>query len=188
LRPAGARISWAGDVILMVDAAMRCHHKVLYLRMGGVFKMKQARLLLSVCFCLVASGASAEPYLQGRFELDMKQSSFKGDPTFTGGFWVFEKDDGKTHTGYLVQFRKNGGPFVFYYDNTPYDGKLYWLNDWYREGIAILDKNTFSVTYEVRRDGMKEPFKGSAVCKINDDRSRFTCNVGESVEVYQNRG
>lgn len=138
-----------------------------------------------VASLLVATNASAETYLQGRFELKMSESKFKGDPPFTGGFWVFEKDDGKTRTGYLVQQLKNGRPQVFYYDKTPYDGKLYWLNDWYMESNKIIDKNTFTVGYEVRKETMKEPFTGTASCKINDARTKFVCDVGGNIEVYE---
>jgi hypothetical protein len=134
---------------------------------------------------LVATSANAEAYLQGRFELKMSESKFKGDAPMTGGLWVFENDDGKTRTGYLVQYLKNGRPQVFYYGKTPYDGKLYWLNDWYMESNKIIDQNNFSVGYEVRKETMKEPIVGTASCKINETRTKFVCDVGGSIEVYE---
>ena len=123
----------------------------------------------------MAGAAHGETFLEGRFDLNMKETHFPGgEAPMTGGFWVFENDDGKTRKGHVVQYAKNGRLSVYYYDNVAYDGKMNWLNDWYRESNTIVDRNTFIFSYEVLRDGMKEPTGGSATCKINDGRSKIT--------------
>jgi len=138
---------------------------------------------------LVSAEAKAEPYLDGRFDLNMKESHFPGpELPMTGGFWVFEKDDGKTRKGHVVQYGKDGKLNVYYYDNVAYDGKMNWLNDWYKESNTIVDRNTFNFAYEVHRAGMAEPMKGDATCKINEPRDKITCKIGELIEVYEKKG
>ena len=83
-----------------------------------------------------------------------------------------------------MQTLKNGRLQFFYYD-FDYDGKLHWLNDWYREAYEVLPDGTIRVIWEVHKDGMKEPLKGDpAICKINHDRSRLDCNAKGLHEVY----
>ena len=138
---------------------------------------------------VLSVSAKAETYLEGRFDLNMKETHFPGpEAPMTGGFWVFEKDDGKTRRGHVVQYAKGGKLNVYYYDNVAYDGKMNWLNDWYKESNTIVDRNTFSFAYEVHRAGMAQPMTGDAVCKINDARSKITCKIGEATEVYEKKG
>jgi hypothetical protein len=138
---------------------------------------------------LASVSARAETYLEGRFDLNMKESHFPGPkPPMSGGFWVFEKDDGKTRKSHVVQYADGGKLNVYYYDNVAYDGKMNWLNDWYKESNTIVDRNTFKFAYEVHRAGMTAPMKGDATCKINDPRTKITCQIGEVVEVYEKKG
>ena len=102
----------------------------------------------------------------------------------TGGFWVFERDDGKTRRGHVVQYAANGRPLVYYYDDIPYDGSFHWLDDWYKEAETYLDDHTFNFAWELQRAGMSEPSTGSATCKINDDRSVIRCDGTGLIEVY----
>ncbi len=63
------------------------------------------RLLTAIIILFTASGALADgrAYLDGRFDLDLSRSHWADGPAlFAGGFWVFERDDGKTRTGYGV--------------------------------------------------------------------------------------
>jgi hypothetical protein len=137
---------------------------------------------------LASVSAKAETYLEGRFDLNMKETKFPNpDQAMTGGFWVFEKDDGKTRRGHVVQYQKDGKILAYYYDGVAYDGKMNWLNDWYKESNTIVDRNTFKFAYEVHRAGMTAPVKGDATCKINEPRTKITCNIGDVVEVYEQK-
>ncbi len=148
------------------------------------------RIALALCgaLLLTAGAAHAEgkrPYLQGRFDLDMSKSTWAGGAKpMTGGFWVFEKDDGKTRVGHVVQYAANGRPLVYYYDHVPYDGTMHWLNDWYKESETYIDDNTFSFAWELQRTGMAEPNKGTATCKINAERSVLDCEGTGFHEIY----
>jgi hypothetical protein len=146
-----------------------------------------------------AAAASAAPFLEGRFYLDMAESKWgpgvngapaapagaaPGGSHITGAIWYFGKDDGKHREGWLMQTLHGGKRYFFYYD-FDYDGKLHWLNDWYLESNEKVDENSFRVRWEVRKDGMKEPLKGGpAVCKINQDRTRMECDAVGLHEVY----
>jgi hypothetical protein len=137
---------------------------------------------------LSSVAAKAETYLEGRFDLNMQETKFPGGQApFTGGFWVFEKDDGKTRRGHVVQYQKDGKMSVYYYDNVAYDGKMNWLNDWYKESNTVVDRNTFNFSYEVHRAGMAQPMKGDAQCKINEPRTKLTCKIGDAIEVYEKK-
>jgi hypothetical protein len=76
---------------------------------------------------------------------------------------------------------------VYYYDNVAYDGKMNWLNDWYKESNEVVDQNTFKFAYEVHRAGMAQPMTGDAVCKISEPRTKITCKIGEAIEVYEKK-
>lgn len=148
---------------------------------------------------LHANMAAAAPFLEGRFHLDMKESKWgpgvngappaadgkpAAPPHVTGGTWYFAKDDGKHREGWLMQTLQGGKLQFFYYD-FDYDGKLHWLNDWYLESNEKIDADSFRVSWEVRKDGMKEPLKGGpAICKVNGDRSRMECDSVGLHEVY----
>jgi hypothetical protein len=137
---------------------------------------------------LTSVQANAEPYLEGRFDIVMKESHWSGEPPLVDAFWVFEKDDGKTRRSHLVHYRKDGRLNVGYYDNVPYDGKMYWLNDWYRESNTMIDRNTFSYEYELQMVGMPKALTGKGLCKINEPRTRIHCTIGDAVEVYEKKG
>ena len=137
---------------------------------------------------LTTSAVRAESYLEGRFDIVMKESHWAGEPPLVDGFWVFEADDGKRRRGHLVHRTKDGRLNVGYYDNVAYDGKMYWLNDWYRESNTMIDRNTFSYTYELQKTGMPAPLTGMGICKINQPRTRIHCTIGMSVEVYEKKG
>lgn len=137
---------------------------------------------------LVSVSAKAETYLEGRFDLNMKESHWPGaELPMTGGFWVFDYDDGKTRRGHVVQYGKDGKLNPYYYDNIKYDGTWSWLNDWYKESNTYVDRNTFNFAYEVHKAGLKEPIAGSAQCKINPPRTKITCTIGDAVEVYEKK-
>ena len=129
-----------------------------------------------------------QPYLEGRFDIVMKESHWVGEPPLVDAFWVFENNDGKTRRSHLVDYRKDGRLNVGYYENTPYDGKMYWLNDWYRESNKMTDRNTFSYEFELQMAGMSQPYTGKGLCKINEPRTRISCAIGGSVEVYEKKG
>ncbi len=131
--------------------------------------------------------AGERPYLEGRFDLDMSRSSWDGGAKpMTGGFWVFEHDDGKTRKGYVVQYGAGGRPLVYHYNHQPYDGKMYWLNDWYRESETYVDDNTFKFAWEVHRG--ETPMPGQATCKISEARDEIHCEGTGFVEVYEKMG
>ncbi|MBY0510507.1 MAG: hypothetical protein K2P94_10215 [Rhodospirillaceae bacterium] len=151
-----------------------------------VRKYRVAGVLL---FAGLASGAAkAEPYLEGRFDIVMKESHWAGEPPLVDAFWVFEQDDGKRRRSHLVHYRKDGRLNIGYYDDVPYDGKMYWLNDWYRESNTMIDWNTFSYEYELQMAGMPKALTGKGLCKINEPRTRIHCTIGGSVEVYEKKG
>src|SRR3954469_7073265 len=101
---------------------------------------------------LASVSARAETYLEGRFDLNMKESHWPGAALpMTGGFWVFDQDDGKTRRGHVVQYGTDGKLNPYYYDNIKYDGSWSWLNDWYKESNTYVDRNTFNFAYEVHK-------------------------------------
>ena len=152
--------------------------------------MRRGIVASAVLIASISNGSvrAEQPYLEGRFDIVMKESHWAGEPPLVDAFWVFEKDDGKTRRSHLVHYRKDGRLNVGYYDNTPYDGKMYWLNDWYRESNTMIDRNTFSYEYELQMAGMPKPLTGKGLCKINEPRTRISCTIGGSVEVYEKKG
>ena len=123
-----------------------------------------------------------KPYLEGKFYLEPAGN-------ITGGVWTFDKHDGVTLQGHLMQTLKDGKIQSFTYFDYPIDGKLYWLNDWYKESQTRVDDSTFSVSWEVYK-GPNQPMKGGpVVCKINEARDRFACDSPNNFhEVYSKSG
>ncbi len=151
----------------------------------------RAKVLEVVCaaqFLVFGACAADRPYLDGRFDLNFAESHWDHEPHMTDAFWIFQKDDGKTRTGYNVQFTKNGRLMVYYYDNISYDGSYNWLNDWYSEANTYVDEDTFNFAWKVQRDGMSEPSTGTATCEISNERTKITCKTSAGVtEVYEKR-
>ncbi len=156
------------------------------MRFGAIASVVTSAVVLAGV--TITALAKDEPYLEGRFDIVMKDSHWAGEPPLVNAFWVFEKDDGKVRRSHIVHYRKDGRLNVGYYDDTPYDGKMYWLNDWYKESNTYIDRNTFSYEYELQMAGMPKAFTGKGLCKINEPRTRITCTIGESVEVYEKKG
>lgn len=137
-----------------------------------------------ILFAASAALADERPYLEGRFDLDISKSNWESENTsFTGGFWVFERDDGKTRKGYGVQYSAAfGRPLVYHFDNTPYDGTFHWLNDWYKGSETYVDDHTFKSSWEIHRG--ETPTKGEQTCKINEARDVIRCEGKDFVEVW----
>lgn len=144
-------------------------------RIGGI---AAATLMLASVHALGAD----KPYLEGTFYLDPIPGGI------TGGVWRFDKDDGVTRQGALMQTLKDGKLQSFTYFDYPIDGQLYWLNDWYKESNTRVDNNTFSVSWEAYK-GPNQPIKGGPViCKINEARDKFVCDGPNLHEVYSKSG
>jgi hypothetical protein len=154
------------------------------------------RIAAALVLASTSALAAEAPYLEGTFHLDMTQSKWGGGVNgapgapeapgtshITGATWTFDKDDGATRKGVLMQTLRDGKIQVFYYD-TPYDGRMHWLNDWYQESNARLDDHSFTTSWAVVKDG-KTLYKGGPVtCRINDRRDSFTCDDVGLREVY----
>jgi hypothetical protein len=153
---------------------------------------------IATALVLVSSSALAAeaPFLQGTFHLDMAQSKWGGGVNgapgapeapgtshITGGSWAFEKDDGAHRKGVLMQTLRDGRIQVFYYD-TPYDGRMHWLNDWYQESNRRLDDHSFTTSWAVVKEGKTLYKGGPGTCRINEARDVITCDDAGLHEVY----
>src|SRR4051812_21077669 len=114
-------------------------------------RMKAIAAAILITASTHALGAD-KPFLEGTFYLEPAGN-------IAGGAWTFDKHDGTVIQGHLMQTLKDGKLQSFRYFDYPVDGKLYWLNDWYKEAQTRVDDHTFAVSWEVLKDPNK-PMKG----------------------------